>query len=249
MSAFRDGQDTTERPYDKVEISPNNRATCKLCKNKIQKGDCRIGIHYVYRGYKWSAIYYHRTCVSSRGASNIFNENKALNFKSQSASKRSILSIEEQIEIESCYYQQQKQTRQTIVDSRSELRELLRSTRKEFARQLNQPVFCIFKDTVLDSLVEQMPLNQTALLTVCGFGLVKCASLGPVVLAVINQYKRQIDQQSGTHQHQSIPPRTNNNRLHDVDDDEVIVEHEVSIEDLIKNRIKESEKRGEIIEF
>ena len=115
MSSFRDGRTGTKRPYDRVEISPNNQATCKLCKNTIKKGHLRIVVHYIKR----SPDYYHKTCVSSRGtSSSIFNKNKTLNFKSQSASKHTILSIEEQIETELCYCHMQRRKRklETIKD-------------------------------------------------------------------------------------------------------------------------------------
>lgn len=263
------GISQVQRPYDKIEPSPTSRATCKLCKNNIQKGDWRIGIHRLYKGYIWTANYYHKTCcVSTTRGSSIL---KGAYFKSQPSSskrKNDSISMEERIEIESSDDQRRKRVRQTLLDSRSDLRELLRLARTQLARHLNRPPYCIFHNTVLDSLVERMPSNDVELLAVPGFGPVKCASLGKVFLAIVNAYRRRIDGKGqidrsaktiacATTHTQPVVPRTaidvRNNRSDDgdddSDDDEVIVAHEISIDELINNRIREAEERGEVIEL
>lgn len=54
-----------DRPFDKYERSPNNRATCKACKQKILKNQTRVGFQVWLRKYqKWEPSYYHKRCVA-----------------------------------------------------------------------------------------------------------------------------------------------------------------------------------------
>ena len=44
-----------------VEISPSNRATCKICGRKIKKGEFRVALEYNYYNYIY-CNYYHPEC-------------------------------------------------------------------------------------------------------------------------------------------------------------------------------------------
>jgi len=242
-----------QRPYDKVEISPTSRAQCRLCMSKIQRGDCRVGIHQApVRGQKyWGLYYYHKTCITERGS----NLLKKANFESHSGKrKHDTIAPMELIETEVANVNEQKRRRQELIGgSRSDLRELLRTMRLSIARQLDKAPYLIFHDTVLDSLVEDMPSNRVELKKIRGIGEQKCSSLGPIILAVINGYSASRATSVPTSglgnsmQRQSTDVTATMNNGHDSEDDEIFIETELSIDEIVKRRIREAEAKGEVI--
>lgn len=75
----------------------------------------------------------------------------------------------------------------TIVNVRAGLREALRIKRRDLAQSKDLPVCCIFDDNTLDEIVTKLPMKETELLTVDGFGLYKAQEYGDVIFGVIRR--------------------------------------------------------------
>jgi ATP-dependent DNA helicase RecQ len=64
------------------------------------------------------------------------------------------------------------------------LEEKLRAWRKEEARKLGQPAFCVFPDKTLRNIAEERPLSEVDLLAIAGLGPAKVTKFGSGILRV-----------------------------------------------------------------
>ena len=224
------------RPYDKVEKSPNSMATCKLCRGNIQKGDWRIGQHFFLEKYhKWALNYYHKQCCEVNRT--IMN---GLKFppkrKSENMSQMERLTQE-------CNdaMNRSEAVKNLIYNERAELREILRQARLSIAKRLNVPSYMVFHDSVLDSLVQTMPVNRNQFLKVKGLGEKKFNSFGSILIQIIVKYRKRA---SG-----KVTSSSKKQKCEEKDDDDVVIEKELSIDDIVDQRFKEAAKNGHVIEL
>lgn len=77
----------------------------------------------------------------------------------------------------------------SVAEGNPELREYLRTWRREAARKQGIPAFTVMHDTSLDDLCRVMPESLTDLRRVYGFGERKTESYGREILAAINQFR------------------------------------------------------------
>ncbi len=245
----------SSRPYDKVESSPTSRATCRICREKIMKGTLRIGEHYFFHKYeKWSVKYYHGQCVENdESVLNRLNfPKRKSNDKSFAKSKRKLEDVlsnpnKERIQMEANDIENSAEKRRRLVhNDRGSLREELRQLRLRFATRLDVPAYIIFQDTVLDAIVEAMPSNSYELLQVKGIGEKKLQSYGSSILKIIASY-----------QTTASPSKRNQSKCRDEDDedededeeDDIEVEKALSVNEIVKQRYREAEEKGNVIEL
>lgn len=171
------------RPYDIIEISPTGLARCRACKSLIDKDSTRIEIQNYQRDCnEWWAFYYHHDC-----AKRITGLMENANFQPRlPSSKRK--SFEDDIVVEG------RKKKRRISESRSDLREVLRSTRNSLAEDLNKEIYMIFPNYSLEALVERMPTTRNELMKVPGFAWYRSTTYGPIFLPIIQKYKREMQE-------------------------------------------------------
>jgi hypothetical protein len=186
------------RPFDKVEKSPSNRATCRLCYEIIEKDSVRFGIHesstYGERDY-WNVRFYHKTCMQGTSGGDIlrnahFEPTKKRKQASDDSPRRSLA--------------EDFASTQESRSSQLKLKESLRLMRLQIAKRDNKPAYCIFPDTVLNSLVEFMPSNGNELLKIKGIGQQKAAAYGAQILSKIYEHKTVSSSNNGSEQNKML---------------------------------------------
>ena len=225
------------RPKDIVELSPTSRAGCRSCGRKIMEGSWRIGEHFFMEKYeKWGVKYYHRSCAEENGA--VLKRLKLTNDLGCSKSKRKLeddlCSLNRQrIQMEvSNITKSEGKRRRLVYEERASLREKLRKLRTSFAEKLHVRPYWIFQDIALDGIVERMPSNSYELLQVKGIGYKKLKSFGSPILKIVASFKKShCDEENGE------------------GGDDIIVERELTIDEIVNQRFKEAEERGEVIEL
>ncbi len=75
-----------------------------------------------------------------------------------------------------------------LTGAAAALEERLRAWRKEEARKLGQPAYCVFPDRTLRLLAEDRPSSEEDLLAVSGFGQAKLGKFGAAVLRVCAEH-------------------------------------------------------------
>lgn len=196
MKIFVGIMSSAVRPFDKVEKSPSSRATCRLCYEVIEKDSVRFGIHefstYGEREF-WNVRYYHKTCMNGASGEDILrNANFEPTKKRKHASDDSpIRSLAE--DFASTRVRRSSQLR---------LKESLRLMRLQIAKRDDTPAYCIFTDTVLNSLVEFMPSNANELLKIKGIGPQKAAAYGAQILSKIYEHKTVSSYNNGSEQNE-----------------------------------------------
>mmetsp|Transcript_14793 Transcript_14793/g.22167 ORF Transcript_14793/g.22167 Transcript_14793/m.22167 type:complete len:274 (+) Transcript_14793:175-996(+) len=186
------------RPLDKVEKSPSSRATCRLCHEIIEKGSVRFGIHEFSKYGEsdfWNVRYYHKTCMNGTSGEDILR-----NAHFEPTKKRKHVSYDSPIKTIS----EDFSTTQERCSSQLRLKESLRLMRLQIARRDDTPVYCIFQDTVLNSLVEFMPSNAKELLKIKGIGPQKAAAYGGQILSKIYEHKIVSSSNNGSEQNEMV---------------------------------------------
>ena len=165
-----------------------------------------------------------------------------------------------------------------LNSARRDLREALQRARMNVATNLDKPAFMVFSNKTLDDLVVRMPCSDSELLGIFGFGATKVRQYGGIFLPIIASYKKKMygqkrrassDKAASVSSPQCVTqlnsPRrdlrealrrtrmpvcvTQLKHINDDDDDEVIIESEISIDQMIQRKIRAAQERGEIIEL
>lgn len=148
---------------DILRPSPNSRAKCGACGNKIIQGQLRIGKWTFNASYdKYYHKYYHESCASPE-------------------LKASLRLPDPGIE----------QERQALLRSRDDLRQRLRGLRTAFARRLNVAHYIIFNDVTLDDLIVRLPVTKSELIQCHGIKEKKFQSFGSAIMTVCRHYKQE----------------------------------------------------------
>ena len=265
--------DQLTEPRDKVERSPTGHAQCRLCANCIRKGDWRIGIHKLERG-RHNLHYYHKSClmetsVKVRGILANFNPTGKRRDQSTRVSPRMLVEREvaKVTELSLC--------REILISSRNTLKNMLKVSRTEFAKREGKKTFMIFSDSILDSLVETMPSNEKELMKIKGIGVQKVSKYGSMILSTISSYKSaqpvatSMQRQNNNGRRREASPevivllssddedeepfqRSKPENIctesdDDDDPDEVIIEKELSVDEIVRKRIRDAEEKGDVI--
>jgi superfamily II DNA helicase RecQ len=165
--------------FDKYEVSPNNQASCRQCRQKIPIHTIRYGI--VCRKFlpleRYECYhYYHADCL--------VRPNRPLLFACGSDKEAEELA----------YQSRQSRERQSLLrydPARRQLREELGKLRASFAeRQDNIPAYRIFHNTVLDNIAVDLPRNDAELMAIEGMGPQKCKDYGGHILGLIHRFRR-----------------------------------------------------------
>ena len=228
---------------------------------------------------QWRCQYYHETCVKSDAGSHILqklNLDPSLSRK-RKQDEITTTTQEDMLNIGAASAQRAERRQQNIIDGRHDLREALQRARMKVATNLDQPAFMVFSNKTLDDLLLRMPCSDSELLDVFGFGATKVRQYGGIFLPIIASYKKRMYGQksrtSSAAASVSSPqcvaqlnnPRRNLREalrrkrmpvcvtqlknINDDDDDEVIIESEISIDQMIQRKIRAAQERGEIIEL
>jgi len=193
------------RKKDIIESSPNSRAACQHCQQKISKGSMRIGIQgkietpqgiQVYRLH-----YYHDNCVTEETKRKLHTapnsgkqppKKKAkkdtdCNTSTSNAKKKS--AAKQSTPIPST-------TRQLKPKVRKQLEKDLRQLRTCYASQQNNcEEYKIFSNKSLTELLTKLPTNNVELSTCWGIKGKRIKQYGKSILQIINSYLGQQQQQ------------------------------------------------------
>lgn len=243
----RDSPDTGQ---DKIEFSPNTRASCRRCLQKIAKGDKRAGIAETSQRFGDFYLYYHTGCLTSTEQTRLrlggMDPTAALNRQ----------------------LQEQNVNRRTLR-VRQELRVCLDRVRGEFARRLSQNAFLVLNNAVLDELTIHMPRTRQEFLNIKGLGPKKYQSFGTPILRVIAAYRarnmptaavarqRQVKLSAASVSRLQKTPRTS--QVIAIDDssdeedeggeDEVLDMTAKTIDQLVDEKFQDAQKNGYLIEL
>lgn len=172
----------TTRPgrKHKLEFSPNCRATCLACGARIDKGDLRVSVDYLWgtgHGKLHQSRYYHTDCCP-------MSEKKRLLPGTDDVNK----CWEDRIEI----MERKKQERQkTIQSDRSELRDRLLKLRVKLherqGRDKERPAL-IITHMMVDNIVYNLPTTEEDLLQVKGIGPCMLEQYGKQLLSEVRSF-------------------------------------------------------------
>lgn len=266
------------RKYDEHCPSPNGRASCQRCGSKIAKDSIRVAIQAQYESTApgrypvWRKKHYHEACVtpetiqqlllgsegkkrknSGSSSSAAFNGNKT----AVTSGKRAKLDIaNEQV-------QQQPRGKQLNPKIRKRLERELRSLRSTFARRLGYDEECkIFPNDALRDILLKLPSNEAELMKCRNIKEKRCRYYGSSILQVVRSClwtKHEVIVLDGTMGEAAASSTSGTRRggttaadavldSEEDSDDDIVVGATVSVEDIVSNRLREAEERGEVFE-
>ena len=125
---------------------------------------------------------------------------------------------------------------------RRKLSERLRALRQAFAEAQDCPHFKVFQNRALEDLVHRVPRNQSELRQCWGFGgkLLRLQQYGDAILAVIAE-----EVTSGS----SCSCSSKGDDSGDEDTSVVEAGPTLSVEEIVKRKMREAEERGEVFEI
>ena len=259
------------RKRDVIEHSPTSRALCQFCQRKILKGQERVGVQAKVEvpgsnsGYPvWRLKWYHSKCVSESTRRKLFldnnnnNNNKGGGRRGDSSGSTTTPNKNNNKNNKKKsggggLFQAKAQAAAAAVPfgggtgltavQRRKLSERLRALRQAFAEAQDCPHFKVFQNRALDDLVHRVPRNQSELRQCWGFGgkLLRLQQYGDAILAVIAEVT------SGSSSSSSPPSKGDDSG----DEDASVVEAgpTLSVEEIVKRKMREAEERGEVFEI
>ena len=177
----------SNKPLDKFEFSPNSRATCHECHERISKDSQRVGIQEWNGAFKhWQPVYYHRECCTNDMLQSLDLGGKRKREDDSTASG----SVESKLKAELDRQDTQEKSKRCLVyGKRHGLREDLRRMRMELATQLEVEPYKIFNDAALDDIVAKLPSNEKELIKCRGIAQRRCDHYGGAILQIMSQYR------------------------------------------------------------
>lgn len=186
----------SDKPLDKFEFSPNGRATCHECHERIGKHSERVGIQEWNARYKhWRPVYYHRECCTNDMLQSLeLGSGKRKLLLQHGDSDTSGGSIEKKLKAEIDRQEEQTSSKRRLVyGERLQLQADLRRLRSEFADQLEMEPYKVFNDETLDDIVEKLPSTEKELIKCRGIAQKRCDRYGGVILQLVSQYQNDND--------------------------------------------------------
>ncbi|KAL7532144.1 hypothetical protein ACHAXR_004463 [Thalassiosira sp. AJA248-18] len=237
------------RVRDKIEVSPTNRAKCQRCGEKITKGQSRVGIQAKISTPQgidvWGIKYYHDGCVTE-ATKRLLHLGKPV---AKKASKKT------------------KQTNQSSASTKSPLKPRmrkqlerdLRGLRRCFAETQDCEEYKIFQNRTLLELTKKLPTNKTELQQCWGIKGKRSDQYGDSILRVISSYLHQqkhqnqrqpaVLQRGGSPGSPSVIDRQTKVSSVGGSDDEIETGPTLSVEDIVAQRVREADARGEVFEI
>jgi hypothetical protein len=206
-----------------VERSPNSRAKCRQCKHTIEKQSIRVGVTKMKGNGYTNTYFYHQKCISN-------DPSTASRIKAELQRK-----------------DEEAASTTRLIYERAELRELLRKLRQIFAHRLDVEPYKIFDNKTLDGIVLKMPRTRGELLACNGIREKRYANFGYPILQIIALYRMSQTRRSGS----SVSPQKS--MIHaqvsavSEEDDEVVVTETLTSEQIVAQRFREAEAKGEMI--
>lgn len=211
----------TPHGRDIWETSPNRLAKCKVCGDKIQKGQQRIGkwTHNEYY-HRSRHVYYHAECASDALKATLHLKDTRNDYAK----------------------------RQSLLKSRKDLREKLRKLRLSFASSLHVEPFRIFHDVSLDDITIKLPTTKSELMNCYGIKEKKFRSFGSAILEVTQMYSRKKTggREDGTNKIMGISANASGDESND---EEVEVLDCLTCEEIVKRKLEHAATHGYIIEL
>lgn len=224
------------RTYDiSEESSPNGRATCVRCNQKIEKGQERVGVQCqrdTGRGFKkWQPRYYHGDCVSE-------SCKRKLVFKIEKPRKK--------LKVDTDVNTTAGGDRKSLLSTkkRTQLKQDLRFMRSLLAREHFIPSkeeYKVFQNKSLDEIVDRLPTNLDDLKGCWGIKGKRATYYGQQILQVVRKY---LDQTTLDN-----PQANPTLKEEQSSDDEVKFVKELSVEEIVSNRIKELKASGQFVDI
>ncbi|KAL7454683.1 hypothetical protein ACHAWC_006303 [Mediolabrus comicus] len=159
-------------------------------------------------------------------------------------------------------------THKLRLQQRNQLAKELRLLRKYFAIAqgiARNEEYKIFPSRSIDEIIQKLPSNSSELMQCWGIKEKRLAQYGSAILLVVQPYlaqnnnHHQHQQQQQQHQHQQQhnqqqqqPPQHNQQQQvenSDSDDEEVEITRQLPIEEIVAQRVREAEARGEVLEI
>jgi hypothetical protein len=190
----------TPKFFDKLESSPNNRATCVRCGQKIVKESERVGIQAKFStpsGQQvWRMRYYHGGCVDDDVKRKLHLDNHAHALPVPKAAKR--LKVPEnkpksKKSKASTAANNTKQQHKLRPQQRKQLGQELCLLRKCFAiaQGVENEEYKIFPNKSIDDLILKLPSNNAELMQCWGIKEKRIIYYGSAILQVIRPYRLQ----------------------------------------------------------
>ena len=265
------------RKRDLVETSPTGRAKCQNCGKAIEKGTTRVGVQGQIKTAQgtpvWTLRYYHEGCVSETTKRKLHLGPPTPPAK---RAKRSGVSPDSKKPRKKST-PKKATTRKSELDNnrrsllkprvRKQLEADLRLLRSRFAAHQGCDPCRIFPNRSLSDILARLPRNELELTACWGIKEKRLRQYGGSILTVVGSYLRDV----GVHQTMSTgngcvsvanpatPARGTEGASSAVsasgiegsadDDFEVQSGPTLSVEEIVAQRVREAEARGEVLEI
>ncbi|GFH51314.1 hypothetical protein CTEN210_07790 [Chaetoceros tenuissimus] len=222
------------KTYDISEESPNSGTKCVRCNHTIEKGQQRVGIQCkrdIGRvSYKpWMPRYYHTDCISK-------SCKRKLVFKKENPRKK--VKVGDVANTTSSGNRRYLLTATKSAQLRKDLR-LMRSLLAEAHHIPLDEEYKVFPNKSLDQIVDRLPTNLEDLKTCWGIKEKRARYYGQQILQIVSKY---LDQKTLDN-----PQATPAQKEEQSSDDEVEFVKELSVEEIVSNRIRELKASGQLI--
>ena len=224
------------RTYDISEKSPNSWTKCVRCNHTIEKGQQRVGIQCkrdIGRvSYKpWVPRYYHADCISK-------SCKRKLVFKKGNPRKK--------VKVGNVANTTSSGDRRYLLTAtkRAQLRQDLRLMRSLLAEAHGiefDEEYKVFPNKSLDQIVDRLPTNLDDLKKCWGIKEKRARYYGRQILQIVRKYlvQKTLDN----------PQATPTQKEEQSSDDEVEFVKELSVEEIVSNRISELKASGQFVEI
>lgn len=135
---------------------------------------------------------------------------------------------------------------------REQMEQDLRKLRRLFAQTQECEEYKIFPNQSLQELVKKLPTNRTELQQCWGIKGKRCQQYGDSILHIINSYLLQHYRNETltlTRQTKNTPTSNSAASPNSDSDDDIETGPSLSVEDIVAQRVREAEARGEVFEI
>mmetsp|Transcript_21857 Transcript_21857/g.36098 ORF Transcript_21857/g.36098 Transcript_21857/m.36098 type:complete len:334 (-) Transcript_21857:373-1374(-) len=163
---------TSNGQFDKLEMSPNNRATCRQCDQKIAKDTLRVGLMVFGDPNKVTNLhYYHDQCYPNKTHLRLPGGCSAIDHLAKVG--------------------KDKVTQENLLLERQDLWQLLQSLRTAFARRLEVAAFMVFPNKTINEICIKLPTSKAQLFECHGIAEKKWQNFGDSILMIVGIWQSQ----------------------------------------------------------
>jgi len=201
------------RKFDKLESSPNNRATCVRCGETIVRESERVGIQAKFltpSGQEvWRMRYYHGGCVEDDVKRKLYIDNHA-SPAAKAAKRAKVSENKTKSKMSKASSNPTQQHHKLRPQQRNQLGQELSLLRRCFAiaQGVENEEYKIFPNRSMDDLIRKLPSNNAELMQCWGIKEKRISQYGSAILQVIRPYLSQniTNQQRQQHQRPRAAP-------------------------------------------